>query len=180
MKVTNTYLHREDGITELSITKRDGSIHLCLIDTADFAEVSKHTWTVSPLGYASRFYTKDGKGITVLMHRHLIGNTAEKMVTDHINGNRMDNRRNNLRVVTQAENMFNRKGSKTAGIPIKGVCYQALPHGGRIIRACVRKGADERLRTWSIREHGEQQAIALAQAWVTKTRTELHGEYARH
>jgi hypothetical protein len=41
------------------------------------------------------------------MHR-LINNTPDGLETDHINRNRLDNRRKNLKSVTYQENQFNR------------------------------------------------------------------------
>ena len=57
------------------------------------------------------------------MHRAIM-QPAKGMDVDHINGNRLDNRRSNLRVVTRSQNLTNRKGampkSKTG---IRGVCF---------------------------------------------------------
>ena len=41
------------------------------------------------------------------MHRLLLGNIDEDAVVDHINGNTLDNRKNNLRVCTQSDNLAN-------------------------------------------------------------------------
>jgi flagellar basal body rod protein FlgC len=56
------------------------------------------------------------------MHR-LIMNTPDGMDTDHINSNGLDNRRQNLRICTHAENLANRKKqiSNTSGY--KGVSW---------------------------------------------------------
>lgn len=43
-----------------------------------------------------------------LLHRLIMGE-PELMVVDHINGNTLDNRRHNLRICTQAQNLANRK-----------------------------------------------------------------------
>jgi hypothetical protein len=44
------------------------------------------------------------------MHRLLLGVSNDVQV-DHVNGDRLDNRRANLRPATSSENMCNRKGS---------------------------------------------------------------------
>ena len=68
--------------------------------------------------YAARRY----KNKTQLLHRYLM-NASDTMVVDHINGNTLDNRQSNLRVVTQSENLFNTKLYTTNKTGYKGVCY---------------------------------------------------------
>lgn len=64
--------------------------------------------------YAARYIRKlvDGKTINsaVLMHRQILG--QPKLMTDHINHDKLDNRRCNLRVVTREQNMMNRVNHK--------------------------------------------------------------------
>ena len=69
----------------------------------DLPNISKYRWYIDTLGYA----TTTVKGKNVRMHRFLISEIPDKMVVDHINRNKLDNRRENLRVVTQQENTWN-------------------------------------------------------------------------
>lgn len=48
------------------------------------------------------------KKTTLRLHRFILNFPDDKFVVDHINHNRLDNRKNNLRVVTQKENTKNR------------------------------------------------------------------------
>ncbi len=73
-----------------------------LVDDSDFAWLSQWSWCVSTKGYAVR--KQNGHNVT--MHR-LINNTPEEFQTDHINRNKLDNRRSNLRTVTNSQNHFN-------------------------------------------------------------------------
>lgn len=60
---------------------------------------------------------------TVRLHRWITETTC-KMVVDHINHQTLDNTDNNLRVVTQSENMQNRKGATRTNISgIRGVTW---------------------------------------------------------
>ncbi len=59
---------------------------------------------------------------TYFLHR-LIMNPPKGMVVDHINGDTLDNRRENLRVCTQFENMSNRKTNTNNKFGFKGVNY---------------------------------------------------------
>jgi len=53
------------------------------------------------------------------VHRFIIGNTGKH--TDHLNGNGLDNRRNNLRVVDCSQNFFNRSTRIDNNTGIKGI-----------------------------------------------------------
>jgi hypothetical protein len=87
-----------------------------MVDAADFAWLNKHKWhAMHGSSYARS--TIDGK--SVFMHR-LIMNAPAGLVVDHWNGNIWDNRRSNLRICTQAENLRNKR--KLAGASrFKGV-----------------------------------------------------------
>lgn len=80
-----------------------------LVDDEDFNEVSKFKWWLHGK-YAARSVKLSEKHListrSVLMHR-LLMNTPKGMDTDHINGNKLDNRRSNLRVCNRAENKRN-------------------------------------------------------------------------
>lgn len=75
------------------------------IDASDIDLVSGMSWYESSNGYIAHKDT--GKPIQTL-HRLVMGN-PENMVVDHINHNKRDNRKSNLRICSQAENMRNLK-----------------------------------------------------------------------
>lgn len=50
----------------------------------------------------------------IYMHRLILGLTDPKIVVDHRNHDGLDNRRENIKPCTQAENLQNRKKSMTA------------------------------------------------------------------
>lgn len=74
-----------------------------LVDDDIFEKYGELKWHLSDTGYAIR----RNNGITTRLHR-LITNCPKNLVTDHINRNKLDNRRENLRCVTQSENVLNR------------------------------------------------------------------------
>ena len=81
---------------------------VALVDDEDFEEMSKVTWHLvkSHNTCYAHGYIKHSSKKMVYMHR-LILKTPEDMDTDHINGNGLDNRKENLRVVTHCENQRN-------------------------------------------------------------------------
>jgi hypothetical protein len=79
-----------------------------MVDEADFAEVARHRWHLSDTGYACR-WTGPRKGRKrVRMHRFILhGVLAVTDQVDHINRDRLDCRRGNLRVSSDALNRQN-------------------------------------------------------------------------
>lgn len=72
-----------------------------VIDDDDFEKISKFKWHLNN-GYAQ---AKKGKA-HYYMHR-IIAKTPSNMICDHINRNKLDNRKENLRNVTAKENSKN-------------------------------------------------------------------------
>lgn len=79
---------------------------IVLIDKEDLEIFNKYKWHISDSGYVVWRGTKDGKKQTIRLHR-LIMNPPKELVVDHINRNRLDNRKSNLRCVTQKINAIN-------------------------------------------------------------------------
>lgn len=98
------------------------------IDAEDVDLVTGYRWYAAPgnrdLFYALTRIREGGVRRTVMMHR-LINRTAPGLQTDHINGNTLDNRRSNLRTVTRAQNMWNRRADLHGSSSFRGVSWQA-------------------------------------------------------
>lgn len=58
-----------------------------------------------------------------MMHRVIV-QAPQDLQVDHINGNQLDNRRSNLRIVTCSQNLSNQKRHKDSTSPFVGVCRQ--------------------------------------------------------
>ena len=83
-----------------------------LVDDGDFRFLNQWKWYIGSHGYALRKThigsVKDGsrKEVIFLMHR-VINKTPKGFDTDHINRNKLDNRKDNLRTVTRQKNALN-------------------------------------------------------------------------
>lgn len=117
--------------------------------------------------YAVRNMNIGGKIIKIILHR-LILDAPKGMQVDHINGNRLDNRRENLRICTQAENCKNRKESKnnTSGYKGVSICSQTKKYKA-VIQLNRKKIFLGRFKT------AKEAAIAYNEAAV-----KYHGEFA--
>ena len=93
-----------------------------LVSPDDYEEfVYGYRFRLNDKGYAVYSGTKDGLNGKYL-HRIIMGD-PEDLVVDHINGDPLDNRRDNLRVVTVQENCMNQGMSKRNKSGITGVSW---------------------------------------------------------
>lgn len=94
---------------------------VALVNSEDYDFINKWKWRFNSRGYAIRSETINGIKKYILMHR-IINNTEDGLDTDHINRNKLDNRRNNLRSATRQQNQMN-KPSVNGTSKYKGVSW---------------------------------------------------------
>lgn len=92
-----------------------------LVDDEDFEMLSQYKWHLHSTGYARKSSPK------MYMHR-LIMNPDKKLQVDHKNHNRLDNRRQNLRVCTEEQNKFNMSDRKDNTSGFRGVTWNKEKH----------------------------------------------------
>lgn len=140
---------------------------MAIVDADQFERMNKHQW--HPLkGHQTHYAARDGG--TILMHREL--RTAGSSEVDHINGNGLDNRLDNLRVVTKSQQRCNqgkRREKHGSSSQFKGVCWDKARE--RWAAACKFEGKN----VYRGRFDNE---IAAAIAYDHAARKH-HGEYAR-
>lgn len=106
----------ENNIAYISTyDKNETSYSEVIIDIDDIIRVEKYRLNIDHKGYAAN--KKIG-----LLHRFIIGANSGQFV-DHINRNKLDNRKVNLRIVTRSENVHNSKIHVTNTSGIKGVYF---------------------------------------------------------
>lgn len=91
------------------------------IDPQDLELIAKYKWHIGSTGYAVWRGVEKGRKVTVRMHR-LISGCPRGKVVDHINHDTLDNRRANLRICTQSENLRNKRDQG------KGYYFQKQNH----------------------------------------------------
>lgn len=99
-----------------------------LVDNEDFEWLNQWKWHMSSHGYVMR---RPPQSRIVYMHR-LINGTPDDSDTDHINRNKLDNRRENLRIANKILNGRNRGENKNNTSGHKGISW------------------DKRVRKWAV------------------------------
>lgn len=92
------------------------------VDDCDFDMLNKFNWCLVGKGYAYRVKIEKGKRTNVQMHRVVIG-TPKGYDTDHINGDKLDNRRSNLRICTRSQNIMNQPKYQKGLSKFRGVYF---------------------------------------------------------
>lgn len=91
-----------------------------LIDAVDAEAVNRYRWCLTTDGYVRR---NDRKRY-VRLHRVLLGlATGDPRHVDHINGDPLDNRRTNLRIVTRSQNAQNVRSHRDSTSRYRGVSW---------------------------------------------------------
>lgn len=79
-----------------------------IVDESDYEWLSRWKWYLAEKGYAKRSAAKsEGIGHSAFFMHRIILNTPKGLMSDHINRNKLDNRRCNLRIVTHQQNGWN-------------------------------------------------------------------------
>jgi hypothetical protein len=98
-----------------------------IIDDDNFNDISKYSWRLVGAGYVSRGVRLKakygGKHKIFYLHREIMGAKKGEEV-DHINHNKLDNRKSNLRICNHRQNHLNRKGDSMSSSGFKGVSFK--------------------------------------------------------
>lgn len=146
-----------------------------IIDDEDYGRVSKYSWmprTNAHYGHPESVYFSYHAGLKgrIMLHRFLVGKSInDGGIVDHINGNTLDNRKCNLRIVTKSQNNQNRSRNIKSTTGYKGVDYHKAS-GKYRVRICVNH------KSISI---GYFRDIEKAHAAYCEASKKYHGEYGR-
>jgi hypothetical protein len=129
-----------------------GETYKFIIDGEDYEEVSKYSWHITSNNYISTTLIHDKKRKCLYLHNFIMNRDAFKgkgqvETIDHINQNGLDNRKENLRLISQSEQNINQTKKKRSVV---------LPEG------CKLNPDDIPKHIWYVRAnglHGDRFAI---------------------
>jgi hypothetical protein len=137
------------------------------VDDDDFEKLKSYKYCLSSHGYAQRNICVSGKWTTVSMHRDVMG--TDKSLIDHIDGNPLNNTKENLRIANYQLNARNAKSKSGTVSKFKGVTYVKESNKWRV-RICI-NGRNKQIGYF-------RDEIEAAKAYDDKA-FELFGEFAR-
>ena len=149
-----------------------GESEWAILDQQDYYTFGNFKWSLG--GNGKKFYAvrgvKDeiGEIKIVRLHRQII-EAPDGLLVDHRNGNGLDNRRTNLRIATQSQNMQNRQKRKNSTSRFIGVWF--VKNKNRWESRITYQGK----RIWLGRFDNEIEAAKTYDAAARK----YHGEFAR-
>lgn len=97
------------------------------VDDEDYERVNKWKWYTHIVPAGNKRAVRNGrnksnKRITIIMTRVILNYSGNEVI-DHINGDSLDNRKSNLRICSQSENVLNRSINKKNTSGYKGVTW---------------------------------------------------------
>lgn len=138
---------------------------VALVDDEDFDALNAFRWRRHPHGYA--ITTPYGR--TIYMHRFVLG-CFDGGEVDHLNGDKLDNQRANLRTCSRSENMHNTRKSKAG----RTSQYKGVSWSEKRKRWIARIDVNGKKKMVG----SSQYEVAAAVAYDEAAR-EHHGEFAR-
>lgn len=105
---------------DMGLCYTDDYKYCWIFDSEDYEKLVDFYWHNNGKDYGM---AKLPNGKNIYMHRLLMNCNNSSMEIDHINHNRYDNRKTNLRELTPSENQHNKQLNKNNHIGITGIAY---------------------------------------------------------
>lgn len=95
-------------------------------DLEDYEKIKDYCWHVGTKGSIVTNYYKNNNRRTLLMHRYIMNVNNPDIQVDHIYHKRFDNRKSQLRIVTNSQNQMNTIVRKDNKSNVKGVIWHKI------------------------------------------------------
>ena len=121
-----------NGAVQIPLRKKDGSVRAyVIVDAADAEWACQWRWHWTD-GYATRNVKANGRYTGYCLHRELMGvGSGDAREVDHRDRDRLNCRRENLRVLTKPENAQNRPSYRGASSRFRGVGWDRKANNWR-------------------------------------------------
>jgi len=150
---------------------QDGNI--MLVSYLDLELIIKFKWYLTASGYPGTYGSLDGLvkfSRPLHLHQFLYPNTPHGYVVDHINRNRLDNRRSNLRICTTLQNSYNKSKPKNSTKRFKGVTKTGTKANPVFTASVTKDGIKREIKNIKSEEEAAKVYDMMAE--------ELFGEFA--
>jgi HNH endonuclease/AP2 domain len=100
-----------------------------MVDDKLYEWLQKWHWARASQGrhpdefYVGR-YVREGKKVRVIYLHRVVMKVLDERLVDHIDGNRLNNTKTNLRIATHQQNSMNRQPTRGRDIPYRGVSLE--------------------------------------------------------
>jgi len=146
----------------IALTGKYGRGRYTIVDDIDYTYLRLFRWHLTEDGYAERSPVGARK-----MHRFIL-NADDGQIVDHINGDKIDNRRCNLRIASASGNVVNRGINKNNTSGERGVSFDKRRAKWR---AEIRSNSKKKFL-------GEFETVELAAESYRSASIHLHGEFS--
>lgn len=122
-----------DGAVRIPLRRHDGSIRAhAIVDAADAAWANQWRWSLSTKGYAYRGEQVEGRRQSIFLHRQLLGlKHNQRQDGDHIDRDKLNCRRSNLRILPKGKNQHNLPSYTGSTSQYRGVSWDKKQLGWR-------------------------------------------------
>ena len=155
------------------------------VDAADYEWLTQWHWYLNGVGYAVRYQ----RNKRIYMHREIMQPPGE-MVVDHIDGNKSNNCRFNLRVCTPLDNQHNRRKCRNTTSCYKGVSYNkrsrkwfsGFGFKGNVVRLGYFSDEIEAARVYdhaAVQYFGQFARVNFPEEWPPERRAQVHADWLK-